>query len=344
MASFRDELGWGAGLVVKWKLRSIANLLKITSRLRCRPKIALPCDAIGSCARLLRARGIFCCVLAWRVISAETGAAERSVEPPAVDKSAFNLFNPTPVGQLREMTIDGTGATQSPYTVDVGHFQMEMMLFSYSYDRNSADGEQDRFKSLAIAPTALKVGLLNQLDAQLLLEPYNVLKEQAGTNELTRGGFGDTSVRLKYNLWGNDAGLTALAVMPYLKFGTSQEGIGSSGIEGGVILPMAVMLPWHFEMWLTSRFDAVRDASGSGSHAEFANGISLAYDLANKVVGYVQFSSVVSSEGGADWSGLFETGLIYSVTDNIQLNGGVNIGVTTAADDWTVFVGLAYRF
>jgi hypothetical protein len=282
--------------------------------------------------------------LASSVVCAEAGSVEGGSEPAAVDKRAFNLFNPTPAGQVREMTIDGTGATQSPFTVDAGHVQVEMMLFDYSYDRNSAGGEQERFKSLGIAPTALKVGLLNQLDAEVLLEPYNVLYEDVGTNEVTRRGFGDTSVRLKYNLWGNDTGLTALAVMPYLKFATSQEGIGSSGTEGGVILPMAIILPWHLEMWLTSRFDAIRDASGSGHHAEFGNGISLAYELTRKVVSYVQFSSVVSTEKDADWAGVFETGLIYSVTANIELNAGVNIGVTSAAEDWRVFAGVAYRF
>src|SRR5882724_8844933 len=175
------------------EVASTTNPLKITSRLRWRRKSELPCSGFGSCARLRRVRGTFCCVLASSVISAETGTAERGAEEPAVDKSAFNLLNPTPPGQLRELTIDGPGATQSPYTVDAGHFQIETMLVNYSNDRNSADGVQERFESWAIAPMALKVGLLNQLDAQLLLEPYDVIYERVGTNEVTRRGFGDTS-------------------------------------------------------------------------------------------------------------------------------------------------------
>jgi hypothetical protein len=53
-----------------------------------------------------------------------TAAAETDAEPPEADKSAFNLFNPTPAGSLREMNLDGPGTTESPYTVDAGHFQI----------------------------------------------------------------------------------------------------------------------------------------------------------------------------------------------------------------------------
>jgi outer membrane putative beta-barrel porin/alpha-amylase len=38
------------------------------------------------------------------------------------------------------------------------------------------------------------------------------------------------------------------------------------------------------------------------------------------------------------------TGLTYWLSDNLQLNAGVNIGLTRAADDYNPFVGLAWRF
>ncbi len=44
------------------------------------------------------------------------------------DKSVFNLFNPTPTEFLRPMDMDGPGSTESQYTVDAGHFQVELTL------------------------------------------------------------------------------------------------------------------------------------------------------------------------------------------------------------------------
>jgi hypothetical protein len=55
---------------------------------------------------------------------------------------------------------------------------------------------------LSIAPMILKIGLLNSLDLQLVLAPYLHVSEcENGFSEVTRQGFGDMTVRLKYNLW-----------------------------------------------------------------------------------------------------------------------------------------------
>jgi len=284
------------------------------------------------------------CYLLATVLAAVARAEESDAASPAVDKTAFHLFNPTPVKYLREMDTDGPGTTESPYTVDAGHFQVELTLVSYTSDRDLFDGETYRLDAWAIAPITLKVGLLNRLDAQLVLEPYVRVDERVGTNRTTLHGFGDTSVRLKFNLWGNDAGRTALAAMPYVKFPTSDEGIGNDRIEGGLILPLSVALPMDFWMGMTARIDAVRDEDDGGYHAEFISSVAFGRSLAGNLFGYVEFYSAVSAEQDADWVGTFDTGLIYRLTDNLQLNAGVNIGVTRSADDWSPFAGVAWRF
>ena len=283
-----------------------------------------------------------CWLLVLTVLAAVAGAEDTG--EPAVDKSRFHLFNPTPSKYLRDLDTDGPGSTESPYTVDAGHFQIEMALASYTSDRDSFHGDTYRLDAWAIASIILKVGLLNRLDAQLVLEPYNLVTERVGTDRVTRRGFGDTTVRLKYNFWGNDAGLTAFAAIPYVKFPTSQEDLGNRSVEGGLILPFAVSLPSHFYLGLTTRFDAVRDEDDRGYHTEFINSIAFGHDLFGRLFGYVEFFSALSTERGAPWVGTFNTGLIYELTKNIQLNGGVNIGVTRSADDLTVFTGLAWRF
>ncbi|MFN9973748.1 MAG: transporter, partial [Phycisphaerae bacterium] len=48
------------------------------------------------------------------------------------DKSAFHLFNPTPRELLREVDTDRPDTTESPHTVDAGHFQIEFSFVDYS--------------------------------------------------------------------------------------------------------------------------------------------------------------------------------------------------------------------
>jgi hypothetical protein len=262
----------------------------------------------------------------------------------SVDKSAFHFFNPTPSQYLRAMDTDGPGTTESPYTVDAGHFQIEMTFLAYTSEREPFDGQRYELEAWAIAPMLLRLGLLNQFEAQLVLDPYVVVRERVGTNRMTVRGFGDTTVRLKYNFWGNDSGRTALAATPYLKFPTSSEGLGNNRLEGGLILPLTVNLPEDVWLGLTTRFDAVRDLAGPGYEMEFGNSIAVGHDLIGNLFGYVEFFSAVSTERDAPWVGTFNTGLIHGLTDDIQLNGGVNLGVTRSADDWSAFFGMAWRF
>ena len=151
-------------------------------------------------------RNVLFVLLAPTMLAVAAGVEPPSAGKPAVDKSVFNLFNPTPTEHLRAMDRDGPGTTESPYTVDAGHFQVEMTLLAYTHDRESFDGMTQRFEEWEIASMNLKLGLLNQLDAQLVLETYNLLFEREGGNRVTRRGFGDTTFRLKYNFWAMMAG------------------------------------------------------------------------------------------------------------------------------------------
>ena len=54
--------------------------------------------------------------------------------------------------------------------------------------------------------------------------------------------------------------------------------------------------------------------------------------------------SAVPFGNGSSWVGTVDLGLTYALTKNIQLDAGVNIGVTRAADDWNPFVGISFRF
>src|SRR5207247_8308607 len=56
--------------------------------------------------------------------SADAWGAE--ADPSAgLDKRHYTLFNPTPRELMREMNTDRPDKTESPYTVDAGHFQVE---------------------------------------------------------------------------------------------------------------------------------------------------------------------------------------------------------------------------
>src|ERR1022692_316164 len=95
-------------------------------------------------------------------------AADEDAGNPQADKSSYNLLNPTPLALMRELTPDRPDKTESPYTVDAGHFQLEMDFANYTY--NESGGTTTRAWNLA--PFNLKAGLLNNVDLQFVFDNY----------------------------------------------------------------------------------------------------------------------------------------------------------------------------
>lgn len=258
------------------------------------------------------------------------------------DKSGYNLFRPTPDSLLREMATDRPDKTESAYSVDAGHYQIEMDLASYTYDRSDAE----TLEGWAIAPINMKIGVLNNVDLQLIAESYNIQRtKDRSTNSSTRlSGFGDLLLRCKTNLWGNDGGPTALAVMPFVKLPTNQSGLGNEAVEGGIIFPFAMDLPNDWGFGAQAEVDHLQDSDSSDYHQEFINTVTVSHDIAGKLAGYVELFSNVSTEPGAKWIATFDFGFTYAVTRDIQLDAGINIGLTSAADDFNPFIGLSMRY
>src|SRR5215218_10376638 len=80
------------------------------------------------------------------------------------DKSQYTLFNPTPRASMRELSTDRPDTTESPYTVDAGHFQFELSLVDFTRD----DDGGVKSETLTALPANLKVGLLNNVDLQFV--------------------------------------------------------------------------------------------------------------------------------------------------------------------------------
>lgn len=275
-----------------------------------------------------------------------TSASGALAAEPGPDKSSYHLFKPVPRELMREMSTDRPDKTESAYTVDAGHFQVEADLVNYSYDAHNVARDHTITENLAVAPINFKVGLRHNWDVQFVIPTYNAthVRNRRTGNRVTERGFGDFVLRSKVNLWGNDSGDTAFALMPYVKFPTANSHLGNEAYEGGLIAPLAVVLPAGWSMGVMTQLDINEDGDGSGHHPEFVNSITFSHDIVGNLGGYVEFFSSVSTDDDADWVGTLNFGLTYGLTENIQLDAGVNIGVTRSADDWNPFVGISWRF
>jgi len=264
-------------------------------------------------------------------------------EAAADQKSQYHLFNPTPRELMRDMSTDRPDKTESPYTVDAGHYQVEASLLEYVYDHKNAEGVDRRVDNFSVVPLNLKVGMLNNMDFQLILSPYLHERQQEAGEVSKKRGFGDIQNRLKINIWGNDGGPTALAIMPFVKFATNSDNLGNKAVEGGIILPLAVSLPGDWSMGVMTEFDFKRN-DNKDYYTDYVNTITFGHQIIGKLNGYVEFFSSFNDEDNSPWVGTTNFGFTYAVSPDVQLDGGVNIGVTRSADDFNPFLGCSIRY
>jgi Putative MetA-pathway of phenol degradation len=122
------------------------------------------------------------------------------------DKNQYWLLNPTPPDQMRSFNTDRPTKANVPYTVDAGHFQYETDLVNFTHQ---VTGSVHTDTVLVPNPT-FKVGVTNNADLEVNVPFAGVHTFGSSTQPSSSvWGIGDTFVRPKVNLWGNDGGSSA---------------------------------------------------------------------------------------------------------------------------------------
>lgn len=264
-----------------------------------------------------------------------TGAAFiTSVAPTA---AAAQAAPPRPA--LRDLTTDRPDTTESPFTIDPGHIQLETTLFGYA--RAPRDNAGARAESIDIATTNLRIGVTDTVEVDIVLHPYNSLAPGGGGRR-TRG-IGALDVRGKVNIWGNDGGATALAVLPYLSVALdSGNGLGPADTEFGVLVPLAIDLGGRFGLGLNTGLTYRRDDRAGPYRLRVPATASLAVELSDRVGSYYEVAAELF--GGTPASVSLNSGLTYLATENVQLDAGIGFGVAGDAATLAPFVGISARF
>jgi hypothetical protein len=227
------------------------------------------------------------------------------------------------------LSTDRPDTTESAYTVDAGHFQFELEIAAWAKD--------GRERELTLGELNAKVGLDASTDLQVVLPFYTEVRNGGE-------GFGDVQIRLKRNLWGNDGGSTAFALMPFIKLPTAHGDLGNDEFEGGLIVPFSFEGPAGWACAVMAEGDIEADEDGSGHHFTAVTSATTSHGVTENTGVFFELVSVLSAESGADWEAYFNTGMTWAVTPTWQVDGGVRLGLTDASTDFTPFLGLSTKF
>jgi len=223
------------------------------------------------------------------------------------------------------MSPDRPDTTESPITVEPGVFQVESTLFGFAKDGSVA--------TWSLAESNLKTGLTNETDLHLVLRPW--IKEEGGAE-----GFGDVDVRLKWNLWGNDGGKTAGALMPFVTV-PSQTAVSTEEWEGGLIFPVSVDLCEGIGLGFQTELDRVWNEDEGTHDWDFLHSAVLGFDLTEKVGLFVEYVGVA---GDHSYEATANIGITFAPHEKLQWDFAVGVGLNDAAEDVSLIQGVSFRF
>ncbi len=275
-----------------------------------------------------------------------------------VDKWRYNLFNPTPDDQLRPLSLDANDGVIDPTTVDAGHAQLQGSLVDfYYYTQHYSFPPTAMFALESYKYTEeefewnprVTLGMWNDVD--LFVHPYYRLQSYKYTEFMYGGApatpfnasgnssrFENVNVGTKVNLWGNDSGMTALAVAPYVSIPTDR-GLVLAGLD----VAFAVRLPYQFYL----KFDSNPYPIANGQHTIYVgidDSMSLHRRFAKRFDAYAYLNTTWESRTGTSWYGYAGFGLAYEVERNLEIFGGIGFGLDSHAYDYNPRLGLAWRF
>ncbi len=256
-----------------------------------------------------------------------------ALSQPDSTKLSYHLFHPTPMNMMRSFETDRPDATESPYTVDAGHFQVETDLFKSAYlsmgEIRTIENQYNAFN--------LKAGISNTLDLQFVLESIVTEKiiETGSTN--LKSGIGNITIRAKQNVWGDDRGKTAFAILPFINIPTSS----GTKITGGLILPFSLSLSANWSLGTQVEFDLDKNQSGFGYHMNLLASVTASHPLYRNFSFFAE--NLISRETELkSYEYYINTGLVFNCNDKIKFDAGVNYGLTRTSSK-IYFIGFSYR-
>jgi hypothetical protein len=247
--------------------------------------------------------------------------------------------------------------TDDTGTQGKGKFQLEVNSeFTYDKEREDVDddGVKDTVKVIGSElATALSYGITDNIDIVLGLSyawsktKINGVVDPADS-ATDVDGISDMSLELKWRFFEKDGLSFALKPGITLPTGDENKGLGNGRASYGLVFITTKELePWafHFNLGYTYnnyKLQTDKDANRKGIwHVSLASEVEVIKDLkAVANIGIERNSDKTSNTHPAFILG----GLIYSVSENIDIDFGVKGGLNKPETDLTFLAGIALRF
>jgi hypothetical protein len=242
---------------------------------------------------------------------------------------------------VREFCPDRPGLGTPPCTMDPGHVAVEIGLAEWTLERSAGE----RTDTLALGETLVRVGLTDNLEAQVGWTAYGHVRERGASGRSSDSGVGDVTVALRRNLANPDGSGFSVALMSYATLPTGNAVLGAGDWSAGLLVPVSYDLPHGLQLGFTGQVEAAVDEDRHGRHLAYGGIAGLSADLTKTVSATAELSALRDEDpSGHSTELLAGLSAAWMAKDDLQLDVGANIGLNEAAPDVQLYAGVSKRF
>lgn len=249
-----------------------------------------------------------------------------------------------PGAELREFCADRPGKGTPTCILDVGRWQAEVGLVDGA--RQSDDAF--RVESWAYGDLFFRYGLTPTTELQFGITSWTrekVTDRTTGDSE-TADGVSDIQIGIRRSLASPDGSGVSVALAGFITAPTGSDEVRGDGIEGGVVLPIALPLNEEWGLSLSPEIDIVADGDGEGRHAAYTMVAGIGRGFGQWALGAEVWLSHDDDPIEAVTQSTFDLTAVWTPPSmpDAQLDFGLNFGLNDDSPDVEFGVGVARRF
>lgn len=253
-----------------------------------------------------------------------------AITPPAPAATMSAQQSVPPNTSQDNLEPDRPDVTNGTHIVDVGLLQMEC---GGVFNR-TGDGRHN-----AGTPVTVRVGLSEWLEARVGSDGFLAVSDAGGY----QSGMGNVQVGAKLRLWADPGGAPVLSILPAINLPAASEskGLGSGQADFTIALLTGTDLLAHGHVDVNYGVGRIGAGTGLPRFTQHLVSFSASAEIPGPVTPYLEgfWFSRVDPDGGPLVA--LDSGAIYVINPRLALDGGVQIGLTSAAPSVSAFGGMS---